>query len=48
MSAIGASIEVADAMNVPDRFSLVLEMESAARKCEVMWRRERQLGVKFG
>jgi hypothetical protein len=48
MSATGASIEVADAMNVPDHFSLVLEMESAARKCEVMWRRERQLGVKFG
>jgi hypothetical protein len=48
MSAIGASIEVADAMDVPDRFSLVLEMESSARKCEVMWRRERQLGVKFG
>jgi hypothetical protein len=48
MSATGASIEVADAMNVPDRFSLVLEMESAARKCAVMWRRERQLGVKFG
>jgi hypothetical protein len=48
MSATGASIEVADAMNVPDRFSLVLEMEAAARKCEVVWRRERQLGVKFG
>jgi hypothetical protein len=48
MSAGGACIEVADAMNVPERFSLVLEMESAARKCVVMWRRERQLGVKFG
>lgn len=48
MSATGASIEVADPMNVPDRFSLVLEMESSARKCAVMWRRERQLGVTFG
>jgi len=48
MSPGGASIEVADAMNVPDRFSLVLEMESAARKCSVIWRRERQLGVTFG
>jgi hypothetical protein len=48
MSATGASIELADAMNVPDRFSLTLEMESAARKCAVVWRRERQLGVKFG
>ena len=27
---------------------LTLEMESAARKCEVVWRKERQLGVKFG
>jgi hypothetical protein len=48
MSATGASIEVTDAMSVPERFSLVLEMESAARKCVVMWRRDRQLGVKFG
>jgi hypothetical protein len=48
ISATGASIELADAMNVPDRFSLTLEMESAARKCAVVWRRERQLGVKFG
>lgn len=48
MSASGALIDVAGAMNIPDRFSLTLEMESAARKCEVVWRKERQLGVKFG
>lgn len=47
ISAEGASIECANATNVPDRFSLTLEMESAARKCVVTWRKERQLGVRF-
>jgi PilZ domain len=48
MSATGASIDAAGAASVPDRFELVLEMESAARKCTVVWRKDRQLGVRFG
>ena len=34
--------------SVPDQFTLVLEMESAARKCTVVWRKDRQLGIQFG
>lgn len=48
ISATGASIEIADAMSVPNSFTLVLEMESAARNCAVVWRKERRLGVRFG
>jgi hypothetical protein len=48
MSATGASIDAAGAANVPDKFELVLEMESAARKCTVVWRKDRLLGVRFG
>jgi hypothetical protein len=48
MSGTGASIEVAAAASTPDKFELVLEMESAARKCTVVWRKDRQLGVRFG
>lgn len=48
MSPAGASIELADPTNVPDRFTLVLEMESASRKCAVTWRKDRQIGVRFG
>jgi hypothetical protein len=48
MSATGAAIELAGAAAAPDKFELVLEMESAARKCTVTWRKDRQLGVRFG
>jgi hypothetical protein len=48
MSATGAAIELAHSASAPDKFELVLEMESAARNCTVVWRKDRQLGVKFG
>jgi hypothetical protein len=48
LSAKGASIELARQINVPDYFTLVLEMESAARKCTVVWRNGLQLGIQFG
>ena len=38
---------VADAAKLPDRFTLVMEMESAGHNCAVIWRKERQLGVAF-
>jgi hypothetical protein len=48
MSATGASIELADPAHVPDQFKLVLEMESASRSCAAIWRKDRQIGVRFG
>jgi len=48
MSATGASIELARPINVPDYFTLVLEMESAARKCSVVGRKGLQLDIQFG
>lgn len=48
ISATGASLEVAASTTVPDRFTLVLEMESASRVCAAVWRTERQIGVRFG
>jgi hypothetical protein len=47
ISASGAALDVTNAARVPDRFTLVMEMESASRDCAVIWRRERQLGVSF-
>lgn len=47
ISATGAALDVANAKRVPDRFMLVMEMESAGRDCAVIWRKERQLGVEF-
>jgi hypothetical protein len=48
MSAAGALLELTRAADVPDRFTLILEMESASRVCTVVWRKDRQLGISFG
>ena len=48
LSATGASIEGANLSQVPDTFTLVLEMESAERACRVVWRRKARIGVRFG
>jgi hypothetical protein len=48
ISATGAAIEGANLNRAPDAFTLVLEMESAARPCTVVWRKNAQIGVRFG
>jgi hypothetical protein len=47
ISPTGAALDVVNAARVPDHFTLVMEMESAARSCAVIWRKDRQLGVEF-
>ena len=47
ISATGAAIEGANVANIPDYFSLVVEMESAERDCKVVWRKQKQIGVEF-
>lgn len=48
LSATGASIEGTRLAEAPDTFTLTLEMESAARPCRVVWRRQARIGVRFG
>jgi hypothetical protein len=48
ISATGALIEAANPNGIPDAFTLVLEMETAARLCTVVWRKKTQVGVRFG
>jgi hypothetical protein len=48
LSATGASIEGAKLAQAPDTFTLTLEMESAARPCRVVWRKNERIGVRFG
>lgn len=47
ISATGASIEVTNPAETPGRFTLVLEMESIARPCKVVWRKKTRIGVRF-
>lgn len=48
VSDTGARIDVEDAKTIPDRFLLLLSRNgSAQRKCRVVWRKPRQVGVIF-
>jgi hypothetical protein len=47
ISATGASIEGANLDVTPDVFTMVLEMESTARLCAVVWRKKKRVGVRF-
>jgi hypothetical protein len=47
VSATGAAIEAANLAAIPDSFSLLMEMESKTRRCAVVWRKPRQIGVEF-
>ena len=44
----GAHISVADSEAIPDSFLLLLAENGAARRrCRVIWRKAREVGVKF-
>lgn len=47
ISATGAAIEASNLDAIPDNFGLVIEMESTARRCAVVWRKPKQIGVQF-
>ena len=48
ISDTGARIDVEDSKPIPDEIMLLLSSNGAARrKCRVVWRKPRQIGVKF-
>ena len=48
ISGTGARIDVEDSAPIPDQFMLLLSGNgSAKRNCRVVWRKPRQVGVKF-
>jgi hypothetical protein len=48
ISQAGARIDVEEDVSLPDHFILFLPNNRAARRaCRVVWRNERQIGVKF-
>jgi hypothetical protein len=48
ISAGGARLEVKDPARFPDEFTLILsERGKVLRRCEVVWRSEKYLGVRF-
>jgi hypothetical protein len=47
LSAGGAHLHVGDILGVPDHFTLFIDLDKTEKECEVVWRRERQLGIRF-
>jgi PilZ domain len=47
-SPAGAKVVIQDGAGIPDRFDLAFfQAVDKRRKCEVIWRRGKMLGVKF-
>jgi hypothetical protein len=47
ISSTGAMIEVNNALEIPDEFTLEIESEPLARVCRVAWRNAKQIAVNF-
>jgi hypothetical protein len=47
ISPTGALIEVDNALEIPDEFTLTIESESAVRACRVAWKKAKQIAVNF-
>ena len=47
VSSSGARLDVHAAATVPQRFKLLIDVDGSERLCEVVWRRENSIGVRF-
>ena len=47
VSESGAMLEVESVLDIPDEFTLVIEVDHFKRACRVVWRRPTRLGVEF-
>jgi len=47
LSDTGASLEVVSLLGIPTEFNLIIESDHIARRCRVVWRKERRIGVTF-
>ena len=47
LSPVGACLEVASQIGIPDEFVLVVEVDHVKAPCHVIWRTATRLGVEF-
>ncbi len=47
LSPIGACLNVAGQVGIPDEFVLLIEHDQIKQHCRVIWRKPTQLGVEF-
>jgi PilZ domain len=47
LSASGAALDVVSPLGIPERFTLVLPADGVQKPCQVVWRKEKRIGVIF-
>ena len=47
LSLVGACLEVASQVGIPDDFTLLIESDQAKHPCHVVWRTATRMGVEF-
>ncbi len=47
LSAVGACLNVASTLGIPERFEVMFDADNSSRACHVVWHKEKQLGVEF-
>jgi hypothetical protein len=46
-SGAGAALDVTSPVGIPDHFTLFLQADGTHLPCQVVWRKEKRIGVKF-
>jgi hypothetical protein len=47
MSEAGAALDIGSQIGIPDQFTLIVLPQKKIYSCNVIWRKERRIGVQF-
>jgi hypothetical protein len=47
VSETGAALEVVSPLFIPDRFTLTVPTDQLMRRCHIVWRKQKRIGVVF-
>jgi hypothetical protein len=47
LSPLGARLDVASSLGIPDRFDIIFDADRSIRQCRRIWHDERHIGVEF-
>ena len=47
ISETGAALEIVTSLFIPDRFTLYVPTENLKKRCHIVWRKEKRIGVAF-
>jgi hypothetical protein len=47
LSETGAALEVVSPLFIPDRFTLIVPTDQLKRRCHIVWRKQKRIGVAF-